>query len=119
MFGNKKLKKEIENIDKKIVEAFEKVSNRLSKIEEQLEPEPLFEEGEMVTFFMCGQEMEGEIIRKEYFSSDWFIRYLNKNNDAIGVRVKECDIIKDSEDDFLWDRIEELETRLNKLELKK
>jgi hypothetical protein len=97
-----------------------KVNERLSKIEEQLKPEPMFKAGELVNFFLVGNEFEGEIAYNDY-EDCWLIEYLDKNNVVRSATIKEEDIWVDECDciDCLQDQIEELSFRLKALENKK
>jgi pectate lyase len=128
---NTKLEKRIKNIDEQTGRSFDEVSKRLSKIEEQLKPEPAFKTGDLVNFFLVGNEFEGEIVGKYHTIWDslnrseqvqsWSIKYLDKNETLIEVVVKEEDIWVDECDciDCLQDQIEELSFRLKALENKK
>lgn len=123
MFKDKEFKKRISEIEK-IVREQEKV---LFKIEKQLKPEPLFETGDLVKFFLIGNEFEGEIVGKchfDYFNKEpqkWYVKYLDKNNVEQTVMVNEEDIWVESDDciDYFQNQIEELSFRLKALENKK
>lgn len=116
--------------DKKIEvisERFSEIEKRLFRIEEQLKPEPTFENGDIVKFLLIGNEFEGEIIcncYEDYFNKEsqkWYVKYLDKNNVSQTVMVNEEDIWVESDDciDYIQNQIEELSFRLKALENKK
>lgn len=139
---NKKLKERIEEIEDILTDPkkgnigseLDYLEARIDKIEEQLEPEPKFKKGDLVHFFLAGNEFDGEIVGRDscrdswsynYYPSyvnietnDWRIKYLDKNDVAQYVNVNEKDIWRDEDDciDCLFSEIEDLRLRLKKLE---
>ena len=109
-------------------EDYDKLLKRVVSIEDQLKPEPAFKKGDMVNFFLIGNEFEGEIVEPIYkyensggggfFSfptktdiiESWRIAYLDKNEVVQTVAIKEEDIWFDEECPItdLYDQLEEL-----------
>jgi hypothetical protein len=115
--------------------SIDSITKRLSKIEDQLKPEPKFKKGDLVHFFLIDGEFDGEIVgstidryRSSFFyvpsiedSHSWVVSYLDENNVVQQVSVDEKDIWTDEYDctDCLFSEIEDLKFRLKKLEDKK
>ena len=129
MFGNNQIEKINERFSD--LETSERnFSQRIKLIEEQLAPEPKFKKGDLVHFFLVGNEFDGEIVGRDSWSydcylsyvnietNDWRIKYLDKNDVAQYVNVNEKDIWRDEDDciDCLFSEIEDLRLRLKKLE---
>ena len=119
------------NDDNNQINNLKKLSERLDEIEEQLKPKPAFKKGDMVNFFLIGNEFEGEIVAPNYKMinrgmwreatdeiDSWTIAYLDKNDKIQIAAVREEDIYPQEEDaiDYLHGRINEIVLRLNKLE---
>jgi hypothetical protein len=84
---------------------------RLFKLEEQLKPEPAFKAGDLVNFFLVGNEFEGEITGIDGWTGNWRIKYLNDVNSINEVVVKEEDIWVDEICDICQLREEVAELR--------
>jgi hypothetical protein len=128
---NKELKNRVRGLESVVESTGNSIRDRLNKIEKQLKPEPAFKAGDLVNFFLVGNEFEGEIVRpiadiigwNNYLPvlaelSKWEIKYLDKNEVVQKVVVEEEDIYPLEEDDidYLHQRINDLVLRLNKLE---
>ena len=113
------------------IDNLKQLSERIGKIEEQLKPKPAFKKGDMVNFFLIGNEFEGEIVAPNYKMinrgiwreetdeiDSWTIAYLDKNDKIQTLAIMEEDIYPQEEDviDYLHERINGIALRLNKLE---
>jgi hypothetical protein len=135
MFTNKY--KELKSlIDSRNI-SIENIGTRLNKIEEQLKPEPAFKEGDLVSFFLVGEEFEGEIVKRQdkyWFilggnnedpivpgTTNWVVKYLDKNEVVQEVVVKEEDILSEDGNEIsdIYNELFELRERIKELETKK